>query len=160
MKRIYQKLTTSVIIAASMLAASCELETSGNGKLDGFWHLESIDTLSTGGVNDLSEAYLFWAFQGKLLSVSEKNIVLKVNDGNNRELLKEYLFRFSRPADSLVLTNPIWSNRMIGDEVVTDPKELAPYGINALEEHFKVEALNSKHLVLSNDSLRLSLRRF
>ena len=33
-------------VAISMFAfSSCELESSDNGKLDGFWHLESIDSL-------------------------------------------------------------------------------------------------------------------
>ena len=160
MKYIYQKLTVAAMLAASMLSVSCELETSNNGKLDGFWHLEQIDTLKTGGIHDLSESYLFWAFQGKLLSVSEKHVVQKVGMENDHVYLQEYLFRFSRPADSLVLSEPILSNRMVGDEIVTDPSVLRPYGINALEEHFKVEEMNSKRMVLSTDSLRLWLRRF
>ncbi len=160
MKHLYQKLTASAMLVASMLAVSCELETSNNGKLDGFWHLEEIDTIKTGGIYDLSESYLFWSIQGKLLSVSEKNFVQKVGMEYDHAYLPEYLFRFSRPADSLVLSEPILSNRMAGDEVVTDPEVLRPYGINALEEHFKVEQLNSKRMVLSTDSLRLWLRRF
>lgn len=36
-------------VAISMFAfSSCELESSDNGKLDGFWHLESIDSLENG----------------------------------------------------------------------------------------------------------------
>ena len=36
------------IIAAwltAVLSASCEIETSDNGDLDGFWHLERVDTI-------------------------------------------------------------------------------------------------------------------
>lgn len=31
-----------------MVFSSCEMETSKNGDLDGYWHLESIDTLENG----------------------------------------------------------------------------------------------------------------
>ena len=33
-----------------MSLTSCEIETSENGDLDGYWHLEQVDTLATGGV--------------------------------------------------------------------------------------------------------------
>ena len=41
-------------IAISMLLTACgiDFEGSDNGKLDGFWHLEKVDTLATGGVTD------------------------------------------------------------------------------------------------------------
>ena len=29
--------------------SACTLETSDNGDLDGYWHLEQVDTLATGG---------------------------------------------------------------------------------------------------------------
>ena len=43
-------------VAISMFAfSSCELESSDNGKLDGFWHLESIDSLENGKTVDMSK---------------------------------------------------------------------------------------------------------
>ena len=47
-------------IALSMLFTACgiDFEGSDNGKLDGFWHLEKVDTLATGGVTDYSCFFL------------------------------------------------------------------------------------------------------
>ena len=61
----------------SLAFTSCELETSDNGKLDGFWHLERVDTLATGKSCDLSGQLLFWSVQMKLLNVSDKNYKLR-----------------------------------------------------------------------------------
>ena len=45
-------------MAAALAAGmqSCEIETSHNGDLDGFWHLTGVDTLATGGKRDLAHA--------------------------------------------------------------------------------------------------------
>lgn len=50
-------------LATPFLLASCNVETSGNGSLDGFWHLERVDTLATGGTTDYSSGYVFWGVQ-------------------------------------------------------------------------------------------------
>ena len=49
------------VIGATMIAAmtSCTIESSDNGKLDGFWHMEQVDTLATGGTQDLSDSLMF-----------------------------------------------------------------------------------------------------
>lgn len=134
------------ILAVTLIAVtSCELETSGNGKLDGFWHLEQIDTIATGGITDLSESNVFWAFQHKLLELS----------GNTT-----CLCRFSHADKSLVINNPYRFDRENGDEPLTDTELLTPYGINALEEHFTIETLTSSKMVLSTDRLRLSFTKF
>jgi len=41
------KTIKSIIVMAFAISAmmSCEIETSGNGDLDGFWHLVRVDTL-------------------------------------------------------------------------------------------------------------------
>lgn len=41
--------------------SSCTLESSDNGDLDGYWHLESIDTLATGKTGDYSNRRFFGA---------------------------------------------------------------------------------------------------
>ena len=45
---------TTVVAALLMSLASCEIETSDNGELDGFWHLERIDSLEKGKTVDCS----------------------------------------------------------------------------------------------------------
>ena len=45
------------------LLGSCELETSRNKKLDGYWRLQQIDSIGTGGVNTMQGKRLFWAIE-------------------------------------------------------------------------------------------------
>lgn len=47
MKKIIGVLSLAVMM---LTLSSCEVETSQNGDLDGFWHLEQVDTLATGGL--------------------------------------------------------------------------------------------------------------
>ena len=63
--------------------ASCEIETSDNGDFDGFWHLERVDTLATGGTLDLSKKRVFWGVQYKLISVRDVDV--------DKEFVKEKL---------------------------------------------------------------------
>ncbi len=126
--------------------ASCELETSGNGGLDGYWHLEQVDTLATGGVTDLSEDYRFWAFQYRLLNVSGYN--------------NSYLLRFSHEGDSLFLSDPYVNDRKNGDIQLEDQEPLRPYGINGLTERFRIEQLKGTNMVLSNKTFKLRLKKF
>ena len=48
--------------------SACTIETSDNGDLDGYWHLEQVDTLATGGKLNLSKERVFWGVQHKLIS--------------------------------------------------------------------------------------------
>ena len=83
-KKITHIATVSLLICVLMLTA-CTLETSHNGALDGYWKLSSIDTLSTGGINDLTDASIFWSVQKNLLTVRDNNDVAE----------KEYVFSFN-----------------------------------------------------------------
>lgn len=144
-----------VFFAAALgLAAglsSCSIETSDNGDLDGFWHLERIDTIATGGVNDLSGQLIFWSVNNKLLMLK--------GSGDS------YYLRFRQTADSLVVFSPYLAGghqdvENGGDHPVGDPSELWPYGIRRLDEHFVKESLGSSHMVLRSPELRLYFRKF
>lgn len=140
-------------VAVGMLT-SCELHTSDNGKLDGFWHLERVDTLATGGQKDLSEQRVFWAIEAKLLNVRD-------SDHDSRG----FYFRFNQTADSLILTEPYDygghdDQEGGGDVPVTDVEVLAPYGINNLEEHYQKESLTGSRMTLKSKTLRLFFKKF
>ena len=75
-----------VAVFMSSCLMSCDLETSDNGKLDGFWHLEKVDTIATGGVCDMSKEFVFWSVQSMFVEVSERSQV-----GENK-----YIFSFSQ----------------------------------------------------------------
>ena len=60
-------------LATTLLFASCNVETSDNGPLDGFWHLERVDTLATGGTTDYSSGYVFWGVQKDLIYIKDSS---------------------------------------------------------------------------------------
>jgi hypothetical protein len=59
MKKIIGVLSLAVMM---LTLSSCEVETSQNGDLDGFWHLEQVDTLATGGTCNFADKRVFWVF--------------------------------------------------------------------------------------------------
>ena len=130
------------LLAAVLMLGACQLETSGNGKFDGYWRLERIDTLG-GGVNRMEGQRIFWAFQSRL---------------NGR--VQACLLRFRKEKDSLLLSDPYLYNRESGDEPITQLARLAPFGLNSLDERFKVERLGGEKMVLANKKYRLYFTRF
>lgn len=140
------------ILTLGMLFVSCELETSGNDELDGYWQMSQVDTLSTGGVADTREALVYWGIQGKLLQIRFSE--------NGKYLGEGFMFRFNREDDVLTLSSPILHHLYKTDEPITDVEVLKPYGIFDLEEVFAIEELNDHNMVLTNDVLRLRFRRY
>ena len=140
------------ILTLGMLFVSCELETSGNDELDGYWQMSQVDTLSTGGVADTREALVYWGIQGKLLQIRFSE--------NGKYLGEGFMFRFNREDDVLTLSSPILHHLYKTDEPITDVEVLKPYGIFDLEEAFAIEELNDHNMVLTNDVLRLHFRRY
>lgn len=134
--------------------SSCDLETSDNGRLDGFWHLEQVDTLSTGGQADLRGQRVFWAVQARLVQVRDAD-----RDPSG------YYLRFRQTADSLTLHSPHDNGGHEdrpggGDTPLTDASVLAPYGILHLEEHYLKERLTGSAMTLRSEALRLHFKKF
>ena len=133
-------------VALSLLVfQSCELETSDNGNLDGNWQLMQIDTLATGGRNDVKGYQLFYAVQVRLLCLK----------AYNDNISSDMYFHFEHTGDSLKL-KPASSD----GHVMYHVSSLRPYGINRELESFKVMLLNSERMQLRSDSLLLTFRKF
>ena len=135
-------------LLAAVLVCSCEIEMSGNGRLDGMWHLVSVDTLSTSGVRDMSEERIYWSFQNRLLELDDKS-------GVNHSVL----YRFELSDGILNLRDPYIYDRENGDKPLTNIIMLVPFGINELEENFTVEGLGHGKMVLRSEYLRLKFRK-
>ena len=137
-----------IIFYVLLLFCSCDLETSKNGDLDGFWHLERVDTLSTSGSLDLSQAKLFWAFQKDLLQLRGDE--------------QEFYLRFNHNDDQLDLSNPHLRDREKDDPAISSSTMylIRPYGINEEEEYFQVINLDNDNMVLRNQDLQLWFRKF
>ena len=149
-KRISQYLIFSISAFLIFSFSSCELETSGNGDLDGFWHLVQVDTLQTGGVKDTSKDLFFWSFQVNLLQLSDRSYQIPI-----------YMARFNHENGQLKVTLPCLYDRYEGNKMVTEENVnvISPYGLNALEETFRVEELSGSKMTLSNGTLRLYFKK-
>lgn len=145
-RHILYKVTAAVWLTISF--PSCEIETSNNGKLDGYWHLNSVDTLSTGGTLDLSEETRFWAIQTDLLNVVDRGGTA----GN-------FMFRFEHKDGKLRLYDPHKNAKLEGDPAVESADSLNPFGVNALDETFNVETLSNSRMILSTDTLCLHFNK-
>ena len=133
------------VVVALLVFQSCELETSDNGDLDGNWQLMQIDTIATGGSNNVKERQLYYAVQVRLLCLSAYNTDAESN----------LFFHFEHTADSLKL-----QSASSDGHVMYPVSMLRPYGINKEQEAFKIMLLNSDRMQLRSDSLLLSFRKF
>ncbi len=138
----------SILFALMFCLSACELETSHNGKLDGWWLLTAVDTLQTGGHANVEAQQCTWAFQGRLLELRDV-------PGQRGD----YLLSFAQHGDDLLLSHPYFSARDSGDIAVQTPQPLHPYGIQTLSEQFSITTINRQRMVLTSASLRLYFRR-
>jgi len=138
----------SILFALMFCLSACELETSHNGKLDGWWLLTAADTLQTGGHANVEAQQCTWAFQGRLLELRDV-------PGQRGD----YLLSFAQHGDDLLLSHPYLSARDSGDIAVQTPQPLHPYGIQTLSEQFSIITIDRQHMVLTSTSLRLYFRR-
>lgn len=130
-----------------MFLCGCELETTDNGDLDGYWHLEQVDSLAGQRSIDYSQNKIFWSIQFELLQLSnlEDNTIIYRLVYDNRQL---------------TLANPCMFDRADGDTLVTHVEVLRQYGVNSLQENFKVVTLESRTMVLESPVLRLHFRKY
>ena len=130
-----------------MFLCGCELETTDNGDLDGYWHLEQVDSLAGQRSIDYGQSNIFWSIQFELLQLSnlEDNTIIYKLVYDNRQL---------------TLANPCMFDRADGDTLVTNMEVLRQYGVNALQENFKVVTLESRTMVLESPVLRLHFRKY
>lgn len=130
-----------------MFLCGCELETTDNGDLDGYWHLEQVDSLAGQRSVDYGRSNIFWSIQFELLQLSnleDNTIIYKLVYDNHQ----------------LTLANPCMFDRADGDTLVTNVEVLRQYGVNALQENFKVVTLETKTMVLESPVLRLHFRKY
>ncbi|MBQ8046988.1 MAG: lipocalin-like domain-containing protein [Prevotella sp.] len=148
MKKIIRTVLASVLLAG---LASCDLETSDNGRLDGFWLLTTVDTLSTGGVSDVREEGLTWSFQGRLLELREATLSPR---------FVNILCRFEYTKTQLSVSSPVYVDRDHNDPDVESVEDLQRFGVNSLEETFDVVSLTHSKMVLRSDGLQLNFRKY
>lgn len=139
----------AVVFAFAALLAACTIEHSENGRLDGFWHLERIDTIATGRVGDYSNRLLYWAVQGTLLQTSDFDV----------SSLPLFVMHFEHGDGKLRVYDVHHNDRPNGDPEIDDLNDLRPCGINATDETFHVEQLTGSTMILRGDMLRLYFKK-
>lgn len=149
-KKKMKRLAVLTALCASL--AACDVETSGNGLLDGFWQLRQIDTLATGGTTDMRQSMIYWGVQNRLIEV--RLLENEENTGTG------YLFHFSHHSDSLSLSVPYRHLRDEPDEEVTDIEVMRPYGFCELQQSFLIRQLTDDKMVLQTPYLRLRFRKY
>lgn len=148
--------TACMFLWMGFCLSSCTLETSDNGHFDGYWHLERVDTLATGGWRDYSKCRIFWGVQYKLLSCT---------DADNKR--RAYYFRFDQTSDSIIVHTP-YKNNWHQDNgpdggdipIIVVNDDLREYGINNLREPFFKEKYKSDKMILRSETLRLYFTKF
>lgn len=130
-------------ILGILALVSCDLHRYSNGKLDGFWHLKEIDTLSTGGVKDLSRTACFWSIEGRLVNVGGGDI----------------FFLHQRYKDTLRLYAP-YDHAWHADSLLKNTDRVRAFGINALDERFKILYLSGSKMMLRDSLLQLNFEKY
>ena len=137
-----RKLTYIIATALGAGATSCDIEHIDNGKLDGLWRLQVIDSLSNQVTVDMSRSNLSYAIQGNLLQ------------------LGRVYFRFDHQGDSLILHDP-YVNSFDVSETLIDISLVTPFGINNIpREAFYVDELSRSKMVLRSEFLRLHFEKY
>ena len=137
-----RKLTYIIATALVAGATSCDIEHIDNGKLDGLWKVQAIDSLSNQVTVDMSRSNLSYAIQGNLLQ------------------LGRVYFRFDHQGDSLILHDP-YVNSFDVSETLIDISLVTPFGINNIpREAFYVDELSRSKMVLRSEFLRLHFEKY
>lgn len=137
-----RKLIYIIVTALVAGVTSCEIEHIDNGKLDGLWKLQAMDSLSNQVSVDMSRSNLSYAIQGNLLQ------------------LGRVYFRFDHQGDSLILRDPYVNSFDVSDPL-TDLSILRPFGINNIpREAFHIDELSRSKMVLRSELLRLHFEKY
>lgn len=136
------------IISLTVSFSGCTLEMSENGDLDGFWNLRQIDTIATQRKADVTNERIYWSIQLNMIDVRFVD-----------DKYKECVMKFEKEGDTITINTPCYFNHTDGDVLLTDEEPLRPYGINSLNESFVIEHLNSSHMTLRSDKLRLYFKK-
>lgn len=139
-----------LIAATGLLTLGCDrFHVSDNGKLDGFWKLTDVDTLSNGRSANVGHLQIFWAVQADLLEIRDI-----------RGMNVNVFFRFDFNDKQLTLYSPVADNREISDSLVTDVNTIRPYGLSNLRETLQILELSSTKMTLESHTLRMYFRKY
>lgn len=141
MRRLIYSFITCITIM------SCTLETSDNGKLDGFWQLQQLDSLPSNVSTNMKEQDIYWSVQRHLLEVK-------------RIYYYGIFFRFDNVNDSLIIYDPYMDMRDSSDIKLTNDSLFATIGLYSLSDSFAIKTLTSDKMILESKNRRLYFRKY
>jgi len=154
-----RKTVLSVIAAATLgLCACSDFEKSGNGRLDGFWQLTSVDTLASGRTANVAERMIFWSVQAGLVELSDRHTGEPYDDR-----FPSIFYRFERQGDCLKLLGepkPRINNRMRSDAEVANSTQCGFYGLSDEGETLQILRLEDKKMTLQSEFFRMYFRKY
>lgn len=139
-----------ITIVCALLLTACDVETSDNGQLDGFWLLERVENAQGGqgtqdeGIVLSPSADVYWGIQHRLLNARSGSLSV--------------VCQITYTGDSLLLGQPYLDDRDYGDAVVTDVKVVQPLGIHSLDARYAVRHLTASSLVIADNKHTLHFR--
>lgn len=136
-----------ISFACVLMLMGCDVETSDNGQLDGFWLLERVENAQ--GAKDegavlAPQTEVYWGIQHRLLNARSGSLSV--------------VCQFTYTGDSLLLGQPYLDDRDYGDAVVTDVKVVQPLGIHSLDARYAVRHLTASSLVIADNKHTLHFR--
>lgn len=137
-------------LSMSMCFTSCDWSDGTAGELDGYWHLQRVDTLATGGRYMMDRKTVFWAVQDNVL----ETVIIPH---------PMVFFRFEHTRDELRIYDPVGTKDPTASDMdfpITDPTRLYDYGVHSLDAKFRILQHTSQHLLLQDDMLRLHFERY
>lgn len=141
-----------LLLGVMMTGACSDFHTSDNGNLDGFWQLTQTDTLANGRSEDMRQRMLFWSVQADLLKMQDLHTLTAPYVG--------IYFHFELKDGMLRVYDPVADVRSISDSIVTDVKTVGFYGLNSLDEKFRVLQLEGTRMTLESETLRMYFRKY
>lgn len=148
------------LAALAFWACGSNYETSGNGEFDGYWQLEQMDTLATGGVTDMHDSLIFWAVQHRLVELCNR----QPHPRGYGYMHFSVYYHFERTADTLRFLAdplPVVDKRTAS---IPDPyallEEIQVYGFSRFDETFRVLQLDDDHMTLQSEVYRMYFRKY
>lgn len=147
-----------------LLVLSCD-KLPDNGNLDGMWQLMAVENRASGECTDWSGNQRYWSFRLRLVQYS-------THQGISKEVLYAH---FEQEGSILWLTDfctaAKYEKEADDNEWLTpdDASRLAPWGFTPLPDPaahtktvatFQIEQLSASTLVLSNENVILTFRKF
>ncbi len=132
-----------------MSICGCKLESSSNGKLDGYWKLCTIDDLVSSTPEDLNSKSIFWSVEKDLL-------VVRDNDDSSRT---EYVFRFHQSDTELTLSDSQIYKKS-GNVALESIERLYKFGIYSQPITYSIDHLTSSRMTLSTAEVRLVFKKY